>query len=703
LFNKTETEKTNFRYNLVTTIIYIIGIVLIIQLFNLQIIHGKEYRETSNTKLSKEAIVKAARGKIVDRTGIVLAETEMGFNIQLFKSKASEQEMNDSMLVLAEVLEKNGDKYIDDFPISVEPFQYVFSSEEQLNKWKTKFKIAPEASPEEAFYVMKDEYNITEPDIIKARKILGLRYTIDQKGYSSTTGLELASNVSKNSIGELEERKNELSGISIETKSNRVYVQGSLASHILGYISRIDAEEYKANSDRYERDDYIGKTGIEKMFEDYLKGVNGTKQIDMTVDGTTTGEYITKEAIGGANVVLTIDANLQSVTENALRNTIEKVRNGGFGKVYNVTGGSAVVINVKTGEILAMTSLPDFEPEQFLNGISQAKYDEYVSNRVFSNRAIQGSYAPGSIFKMVSAIAGLQEGVITRDEKINDTGIYPRGNNPHCWYYDTYHIGHGYLNVGQAIAGSCNYYFYETGSRLGLDKLSSYASYFGLGRKTGIELPNEIAGTLSSPKTSEEKDDRNPEVTLLSSSIGQSYNDFTPIQIAKYIAMIANRGKVVNPTIIKSVVAADGKQIPTSEINAYLKEKFNIVDDDVDSLNISEENLNAVLEGMRDVTDDRSRGTAVQVFKGFGIPVGGKTGSAEAGEDANGNSLVNAWFVGFAPFDEPEIAVVAMIENGSHGTYVAEAVRDIIAEYFGMNIQEINEDVSAVMEVEALR
>ena len=167
--------------------------------------------------------------------------------------------------------------------------------------------------------------------------------------------------------------------------------------------------------------------------------------------------------------------------------------------------------------------------------------------------------------------------------------------------------------------------------------------------------------------------------------------------------MIANRGKVVNPTIIKSVVAADGKQIPTSEINAYLKEKFNIVDDDVDSLNISEENLNAVLEGMRDVTDDRSRGTAVQVFKGFGIPVGGKTGSAEAGEDANGNSLVNAWFVGFAPFDEPEIAVVAMIENGSHGTYVAEAVRDIIAEYFGMNIQEINEDVSAVMEVEALR
>lgn len=703
MFNKTETEKTNFRYNLVTTIVYIIGIVLLIQLFNLQIIHGKEYRETSNTKLSKEVVVKAARGKIFDRTGIILADTQMGFNVQIFKSKASPDEMNDSMLLLAEILEKNGDKYNDDFPISIEPFQYVFSSDEKLNDWKKKFKIAPEASPEEAFYVMKDKYEIKESDIVKTRKILGLRYTIDQKGYSSTTGLEIAADISKNSAVELDERRNDLSGISMEIKSNRVYTQGSLASHILGYISRIDSEEYKENKDRYERDDYIGKTGIEKMFEDYLKGENGTKQIDMTVDGTSTGEYITKPAIGGANVVLTIDANLQSVTENALRNTIQKVKDGGFGHAYNVTGGSAVVINVKTGEVLAMTSLPDFEPTQFLNGISQTKYDEYVNNRVFSNRAIQGSYAPGSIFKMVSALAGLQEGVITTSERINDTGIYPRGNNPHCWYYDTYHIGHGYLNVGQAIAGSCNYYFYETGMRLGLDKLSSYASYFGLGRKTGIELPNEISGTLSSPKTSEEKDDRNPEVTLLSSAIGQSYNDFTPIQIAKYIAMVANRGKVVNPTIVKSVVTSDGKQVSSAEIDKYLKEKFNLVDDDVDSINISEENLNAVLEGMRDVTDDRSRGTAVQVFKGFGIPVGGKTGSAEAGEDVNGNSLVNAWFVGFAPFDEPEIAVVAMIENGSHGTYVAEAVRDIIAEYFGMNVQTVDEDNSAVMEVEALR
>lgn len=210
MFNKTETEKTNFRFNLLTTIVYIVGIVLLIQLFNLQIIHGKEYRETSNTKLSKEAIVEAARGKILDRTGTILADTQMGFNVQIFKTKATESELNSSMLVIAEIFEKNGDKYTDKFPIEVEPFQYNFSSEEALNSWREKFKIAPEASPEEAFYVMKDRYEIDETDIIKVRKILGLRYTIEQEGYSSTSALEIASNVSRVSALEINERGEEL-------------------------------------------------------------------------------------------------------------------------------------------------------------------------------------------------------------------------------------------------------------------------------------------------------------------------------------------------------------------------------------------------------------------------------------------------------------------------------------------------------------
>lgn len=675
------------------------GIVLLVQLFNLQIIHGKEYRETSNTKLSKEAVIEAARGKILDRTGTILADTQMGFNVELFKTKATEEEMNNAMLVLAEILEKNEDKYIDDFPITTDPFQYHFDNDEALNKWRDTYKISSKASPEEAFYVMKDNYGITEPDVAKARKIVGLRYTIEKKGYSSTIALELASNVSRNSALEISERGAELPGVSIEVKSNRVYMQGSLASHVLGYIGRIDEKEYSQDPDRYEKDDYIGKTGIELLFEDYLKGENGTKQIDMTVDGTSTGEYITKEAVGGANVVLTIDSNLQNITENALRANIEKIKAGGFGKQYDAQGGSVVVINIKTGEILSMVSLPDYEPSQFLNGISQTKYNEYTNNSALLNRAIQGTYAPGSIFKMVTAVAGLQEGSITPRERIYDSGIYPHGSNhPHCWIYDSYHVGHGSLNVSQALEKSCNYYFYETGYRLGLEKLSSYANYFGLGRRTGIELPYESAGTLASMKTAEARNEIAPQViedTTLSASIGQSYNDFTPMQVAKYIAMIANRGRVVNPTLIKNVVTSDGKQVSTTELQEYVNKRLGLTGKDIESLQISDENMNAVLNGMRGVTDDS--GTAAQIFEGFSIPVGGKTGSTEAG------AYVNAWFVGFAPFDDPEIAVVGMVENGGHGYYVAEVVRDIISEYFGMNVPEINEDVSANYETEYIR
>ncbi len=691
---KTETEKSNFRFNMITTLVYIIGIVLLVQLFNLQIVHGKEYRETSNTRLTKEAVVKAARGKILDRTGTVLAETEMGFNVQLFKTKATTEEVNNAMYVLAEILERNGDQYTNDFPILVEPFQYNFSDDQQLNEWRDAHGIAPEASPEEAFYVMKDKYGIQEDDVQITARIIGLRYTIEEKGYSATKGIEIASNVSRASALEINEKGEELPGVSVEVQSNRVYTNGSLASHVLGYIGRINAEEYSAKSDKYEKDDYIGKTGIEYLFEDYLKGENGTKQIDMTVDGTATGEYITKDAIGGANVVLTIDSNLQNITENALKSNIEKIRSGGFGHVYEAQGGAAVVLNIKTGEVLAMASVPDFEPSQFLNGITQAKLDEYQQNSAILNRAIQGTYAPGSIFKMVTAIAGLQEGAITTTERINDTGIYPKGSNPHCWFYDSYHVGHGRLNVSGALANSCNYYFYETGDRLGLDKLSSYANYFGLGRKTGIELPYESAGTLASPKTSEEKNDTAPESTLLSASIGQSYNDFTPLQVAKYIAMVANRGGVVNPTLIKNVVTSDGKQVSTADIEQYLQTKLGTVTKDVDNMQISDENMNAVLEGMRDVTDD---GTASSIFKNFPITVGGKTGSTEAG------NYINAWFAGFAPFDDPEIAVVAIVENGGHGYYVAEVVREIIREYFGMNIEQVNEDVTASQEMEYVR
>ena len=478
-----------------------------------------------------------------------------------------------------------------------------------------------------------------------------------------------------------------------------------MASHILGYASKIGSEEYQKKKDEYNQNDIIGKTGIEAVFEKYLKGKNGTKQIDMAVDGTITAEVVEKEAVAGSNVVLTIDSQLQKIAEEALKDNIEKIKNGGFGKSYDAKGGSCVVMNVKTGEVLAMASYPDYNPQSFADGISNEEWKSYNENKSYPllNKCIQSAYEPGSIFKMVTAIAGLESGNISLTEKINDTGVYKKyGAEWKCWYYTDYHRGHGYLNVIGAIEKSCNFFFYETADRMGIDTLDKYATYFGLGKKTGIELPSETAGTLASKDYVKSiKGSWNPGDTI-NAAIGQGYNKFTPLQMTKYISMIANGGNDVDVSIVKTIQNADGTEVLKDEINEYVKEKLGLTEENNENITLNKDYVNAVREGMKSVTSGES-GTAYVRFKDFNIKVGGKTGSAEAGKDANGNDIVNAWFAAFAPYDDPEIAVVVMVENGGHGNYTAEAVRNIMAEYFGMNTQNVTEDMQAVSYTESMR
>ena len=478
-----------------------------------------------------------------------------------------------------------------------------------------------------------------------------------------------------------------------------------MASHILGYASKIGSEEYQKKKDEYNQNDIIGKTGIEAVFEKYLKGKNGTKQIDMAVDGTITAEVVEREAVAGSNVVLTIDSQLQKIAEQALKDNIEKIKNGGFGKSYDAKGGSCVVMNVKTGEVLAMASYPDYNPQSFADGISSEEWKSYNENKSYPllNKCIQSAYEPGSIFKMITAIAGLESGNISLTEKINDTGIYKKyGAEWKCWYYTDYHRGHGYLNVIGAIEKSCNFFFYETADRMGIDTLDKYAKYFGLGRKTGIELPSETAGTLASKDYVKSiKGSWNPGDTI-NAAIGQGYNKFTPLQMTKYISMIANGGNNVDVSIVKTIQNADGTEVSKNEINQYVKEKLGLTEENNENTTLNKDYVNAVREGMKSVTSGES-GTAYVRFKDFNIKVGGKTGSAEAGKDANGKDIVNAWFAAFAPYDDPEIAVVVMVENGGHGNYTAEAVRNIMAEYFGMNTQNVTEDMQAVSYTESIR
>ena len=698
-------KNINFRYNSITIFTYFIGIILIIQLFNLQIIHGAEYREESNTRLTRESTLEAARGEILDRSGNVLVTSSQKFDLELYKSKIDTDTLNDTILKIVNVLDKYEVDYTDSFPIKIEPFEFTLAGD-SLSNWKKNNDINADSNAEEAFYKFKDKYKIKNENISEVRKIMAIRYAIVKEGYSSTKSLTIAKDIPREAVAEFTESGDEFPGINISVQPVRKYKEGNLASHILGYAHKISNDEYKNKKDIYDQNDIIGKSGIEAVFEEYLRGKKGTKQIDMAVDGTITAEVVEKEAVAGSNVILTIDSKLQKITEDALRDNIEKIKSGGFGKAYEAKGGSCVVMNVKTGEVLAMASYPDYNPQSFADGISNEEWQGYLQNTSYPllNKAIQSAYEPGSIFKMVTAIAGLESGNITLTEKINDTGQYIKyGEKRNCWYYTDYHRGHGYLNVIGAIEKSCNYFFYEAADRMGIDTLDKYASYFGLGKKTGIELPSETAGTLASKEYVKSINSTwNPGDTI-NAAIGQGYNRFTPLQMAKYISMVAYGGNKIDVSLIKTIQNSDGTEVSKEEINKFVSEKLGVSkDEDSDNISLNSEYINAVKEGMKSVTSGEA-GTAYARFKNFNIAVGGKTGSAEAGKDSNGKDIVNAWFAAFAPYDDPEIAVVIMVENGGHGNYTAEAVRNIMAEYFGMNTQNVTEDMKAISYTESIR
>lgn len=665
----------NLRYNILIVAIIIIGGILVLQLFNLQIINGDKYRAMSSARLTRETIIYADRGEILDRNGMKLVTTGTEYDLYLYKTTKDNNELNKNIENIIDVLEENGDKYKDNLILKVNPYAFGTEDENTIIRFKKNNSLKEDYTAEECFKQLKKRYGIETEDIELARKIMAIRYEITQNGYSNVKPVKIANNITKESVLRFCEENNNFSGIDIVNRAIVTYNNGTLASHVLGYCGKITKEELEKAGDGYDENSIIGKTGIQYVFEKYLKGANGKRQIDMDVNGNITGEYITDEPVVGCDVQLTIDAKIQSVAEESLKADIEKIRNGGYGERSNAKSGAVVAMNTKTGEIIALASYPDYEPQLFTDGISKEKYDEYMQNESLYNRAISGTYAPGSTFKMITAMAGLETGKVGPSEKINCAGVYPQAHKPVCWYYTSYKSGHGPLNMTQAIEHSCNYYFYEVGYRIGINTLSEYSKYFGLGRKTGIELPSESSGNIASQDRAKEENRDWYVGETLSAAIGQSYNNVTPIQMARYISTLVNGGHQIDVTLVKAVVTPDGQEVSREEIDNYVDNLLGLNDDDVREKVFRDENLKVVLNGMKNVTTETG-GTAYSTFKDSAIQVGGKTGSAQAGDKTH------AWFVGFAPFDDPEIAVVVIIENGAHGSYSAPVAKDIFDAYF---------------------
>lgn len=460
----------------------------------------------------------------------------------------------------------------------------------------------------------------------------------------------------------IEEQKDLYPGVFIDTKPVRNYIYKFEAAHALGYVSEISESELeakkKAGDDSYKQGDIIGKFGLEKYYDKYLRGIPGGEQVEVDVTGRPVQLLGMKNPISGASMTLTIDHHIQEATERAMDEILPTV---------NAKAAAAVVLNPQTGEVLAMVSRPNYDPNLFALGISTKDWNAINNNPHYplDNKAVTGEYPPGSPFKIVTGIAALTEKVVTPDELIFDSGkhwLIPKTNAEG--------EALGYINFDQALAHSDNVYFYEMGNRLGIDRLAAWARRFGLGQKTGIDLPYEASGNVASKEYKKKVFDEDWYLAeTFDAAIGQGFNLVTPLQMAVLMSEVANGGKEYRPYLVKDIVAADG---------TVIKHFDPVVERD---LNLDPNVLKLVQNGLHQVT---TIGTASSMFKNFPIPIAGKTGTAE-----NSHGRDHGWFVAYGPFDNPNIAVAVIVENAGFGASSAVPIGyKILSAAFGLDQQQ---------------
>ena len=697
-------EKLNNRYLMLSLGFIVFGVIIIFRLFNLQIVEGEQFNADSQKSVLKESVIEAPRGKILDRYGVPIAVNRQGFTVQIVKTSIDASELNGMLLKLTGILEKNNISYVDSLSkyLTFNPVTFNDKSNAVIKKWQTNSDRLgmkdPDVkeTPSELFKYLRDvKFKIdTSYTDEQAYKIMRLRYEILIDNWNFTTGgtVSLAKDVGMDTISEIEERHQEFPGVITSVEPVREYVSAYEEAHVLGYVRAITQSEYdNLKEEGYENNDLIGKTGVEKAAERYLRGRNGKKSIEVDTSGRLTQQQETVASIPGSDVILTIDTNLQKVGMESLARTIESIKNK-KGKEDNNYGdanaGLVVVLDVNSGEVLTMASYPSFDPQIFLAGSEDKAAQQAITdlgnniNTPAFNRTIQGTYAPGSTFKPLIAISALEKGIITpTSSKIYDSGhTNIGGRDLYCLEYPV--SGHGMLNLKKALETSCNIYFYELGFRTMIDTIDIWADHFGLGKKTGIDLLGEKAGTMSSIDLKKRlRNDIWRPADTAQVSIGQFDNSFTPLQIANYISTIANGGKKYKPYIIKKVVKYDGSVVNETK-PSYTK------------VPVKQSTINAVKEGMVAVAQSID-GTAYKSFTGLPFEVAGKTGTAQTSREATRSP--NALFVCYAPADNPQIAIAVVIERGAWGSSAAPVARDIIDEYFGL--KKANSD-SAVLKSE---
>ena len=654
-------------------------------LYDLQIVKGEDYAQQSVRKIAYPETVTASRGEILDSYGRVLVSNRTSYQVQLDTAQMG-QERNDILLGLLEVCREEDVAWTDTLgqslsaqaPVSYlrnDPFHSTDSETGETsltwlgrvaeeNGWLEEDGGIPTAAA--LLERMRETYGLDESlTDQEVRDLAGVLYELELRSREITYSTYVfAEDVDIDFITKVKERG--LSGVNIVATSVREY-NASYAAHLLGRVGPIYSEEWEYyqsldvdgdGTPDYQMDDTVGKDGAEQAFEQYLRGTDGVRIIEKNTSGKTVSESWRTEPVPGGNVTLTIDIDLQAKVEQVLAEGVEGLNSD------EVEGASAVIIGVDDGSVLAMASYPTFDLANY-----SANYNDYVSDplKPLFNRALQGQYAPGSTFKMVTAIAGLEEGIIEPDTQILDTGVYTYygANGPRCWIYSQGRGTHGLQTVSQAIQNSCNVFFYDVGRQVGIRGLQKYAAAFGLGESTGIELYEET-GVMAGPEYTEAHGGTWYDGNTLSVAIGQESSQFTPVQLANYIATLVNGGTRYQVHLLQSVKSYDFSEV--------LYEYEPVV---LSTIDIEPENLEAVKEGMLALT---TQGSVARYFADLGVQVGAKTGSAQV-SSANTDSS-NAVFVCFAPYDDPEIAMAIVVEKGGTGSQLGAMAAEILEYYF---------------------
>ena len=631
--------------------------------------------------------VKAARGDILDCNGNKLVTNRASYDLTLnHYVLLSANGTNDYLLKMVQLCRELDIEYVDHFPVSkTAPFSYILS--EFNSTWRGYFQkylpskggLDSDISAPLLMKKLRTLYKIPETwSDEDARAVIGIRYEMDLRRDLTNLPIyvfiEDAPTEALSAMLELN-----IPGLNTESSTVREY-STKYAAHILGYCSAMTAEQwnhYKTITDEngnklYEMDALVGQTGLEASFEEYLHGIDGLRKDVVAVDGTLISQSYVVVPQAGQNVELTIDLNLQMAAEDSLAKLIEDLRasavDGQKVDGADAEGGAVVVMNVKTGEVLACASYPTYDLSKFFEEYESITSADYAP---LFNRALQAEYPPGSTYKMSMVVAGINSKTVTKYTSIRDKGVFElNGFTANCLKWTLSHDTHGSLTAMEALKVSCNYYFYELANQMSIEAIDSTAKGLGLGEATGIELGEKLgtrANAINKAAMYKGEDAYWYPADQVMAGIGQSINRFTPMQLCVYTCTLANQGTRYKATFLNRVVSSDYRQLVLDNQPVIF-----------DQINISQEAFEAYTEGMRLVATE---GTAQRLFKNYPVEIACKTGTAQHGSGGSDHGA----FVCYGPIADPEIAVVVYGEKAGGGTTVAQIAKEVLDVYFGVD------------------